>query len=60
MQALSMAGGTTPFAALGDIIILRRTGGQQQAIKFDYSDLVKGKNLQQNVELRSGDVVVVP
>jgi len=60
MQALSMAGGTTPFAALGDIIILRRTGTQQEALRFDYTDLVKGRNLQQNIELRSGDIVVVP
>jgi polysaccharide biosynthesis/export protein len=60
MQALSMAGGTTAFAALSDIMILRRASGQQQAIKFNYSDLAKGRNLQQNIELRTGDVVVVP
>lgn len=60
VQALSMAGGTTAFAQLSDIVILRRSGGQQQAIRFDYSDLVKGKNLQQNIELQSGDIVVVP
>jgi polysaccharide export outer membrane protein len=60
MQALSMAGGTTPFASLGSIIILRRSGAQQEAIKFDYTDVVKGRNLQQNVELRAGDIVVVP
>lgn len=60
MQALSMAGGTTPFAALGSIIILRRTGAQQEALRFDYTDLVKGRNLEQNVELRAGDIVVVP
>jgi polysaccharide biosynthesis/export protein len=60
MQALSMAGGTTAFAALGNIIILRRSGAQQEALRFDYNDLVKGKNLQQNIELRSGDIVVVP
>ncbi len=29
MQALSMAGGTTPFAALGDIVVLRRTPDRQ-------------------------------
>ena len=60
MQALSMAGGTTPFAALSGIIILRRSGAEQEALKFDYTDVVKGRNLQQNVELRSGDIVVVP
>jgi polysaccharide biosynthesis/export protein len=61
MQALSMAGGTTPFAALGDIMILRRNdAGQQQALPFKYTDVIRGRNLQQNIMLQAGDVVVVP
>jgi polysaccharide biosynthesis/export protein len=61
MQALSMAGGTTPFAALGDIMILRRNeAGQQQALPFKYTDVVRGRNLEQNIMLQAGDVVVVP
>ena len=61
MQALSMAGGTTPFAALGDIVILRRLDdGRQQAIPFRYTEVVRGRNLQQNITLQAGDVVVVP
>jgi len=61
MQALSMAGGTTPFAALGDIMILRRTdSGQQQALPFKYTDVIRGRNLNQNIMLQAGDVVVVP
>jgi polysaccharide biosynthesis/export protein len=61
MQALSMAGGTTPFANLVDIMILRRTEtGQQQALPFRYTDVVRGKNLDQNIILQAGDVVVVP
>jgi polysaccharide export outer membrane protein len=61
MQALSMAGGTTPFAALGDIMILRRNdSGQQQALPFKYTDVVRGRNLAQNIMLQAGDVVVVP
>ena len=60
MQALSMAGGTTPFAALGDIVILRRTSTGKLALPFRYNDLVKGKRLDQNIDLQSGDVVVVP
>jgi polysaccharide export outer membrane protein len=61
MQALSMAGGTTPFASLGDITILRRTdNGQQQALPFKYTDVIRGKNLAQNIMLQAGDVVVVP
>ena len=60
MQALSMAGGTTPFAALNDIMILRRRGAEQVAIRFRYSDVATGKSLDQNIILESGDVVVVP
>ena len=60
MQALSMAGGTTPFASLNDILILRRRGSQQAAIRFRYEDVSSGRNLELNVILESGDVVVVP
>ncbi len=60
LQALSMAGGGTPFASLNDIKILRREGKAQSAIPFRYDEVVKGRNLQQNIMLQSGDVVVVP
>ncbi len=60
MQALSMAGGTTAFAALGDIVILRRQESGQQALPFHYADVARGRNLQQNIMLQAGDVVVVP
>lgn len=60
MQALSMAGGTTPFAELNDIVILRRDGDKQQAIDFKYDQVSRGKHLEQNIILQSGDVVVVP
>ena len=60
MQALSMAGGTTAFASLNNIVILRRRGSQQVAIRFKYGDVSSGKNLHLNIILQSGDVVVVP
>jgi polysaccharide biosynthesis/export protein len=60
MQALSMAGGTTPFAQLADIVILRRTPTGKTALPFRYNDVVKGRRLDQNIDLQSGDVVVVP
>ena len=60
LQALSMAGGTTPFASLNNIKVLRRSGKAQSALSFRYEDVVKGKDLQQNIMLQSGDVVVVP
>jgi polysaccharide export outer membrane protein len=60
MQALSMAGGTTPFASLGDIVVLRRTPSGKQSLPFRYNDVVKGKRPEQNIDLQAGDVVVVP
>ncbi len=60
MQALSMAGGTSTYAALNDIRILRRENGVLHAIPFRYADVEKGRNLEQNILLRAGDVVVVP
>lgn len=60
LQALSMAGGTTAFADLNNIRILRRNNLQQSALSFNYKEVVGGRNLKQNVMLNSGDVVVVP
>jgi polysaccharide export outer membrane protein len=60
MQALSMAGGTTAFASLNNIIILRRNGDRQTTMPFRYQEVAKGRDLDQNITLQSGDVVVVP
>jgi polysaccharide export outer membrane protein len=60
VQALTLAGGTSKFAATDNIKILRRIEGEQQTYKFRYSDVERGRDLEQNILLRSGDVVVVP
>lgn len=60
VQALTLAGGLTPFAKESDIRILRKQGGREQVIPFDYSQVKKGRNLQQNIQLKSGDVIMVP
>jgi polysaccharide export outer membrane protein len=60
MQAIALAGGTTPYAAINDIVILRRQNGGQQALHFHYSDVARGRDLSQNVLLQGGDTVVVP
>jgi polysaccharide biosynthesis/export protein len=61
MQALSLAGGTTPFAKLNRIVILHRdTSGAEHSVRFHYADIAHGRDLAQNVLLQSGDTVVVP
>ena len=63
LQALSLAGGLTPFAAENDIKIIRRQSGddgEQRVFYFRYGDIQKGRDLKQNILLQRGDVVMVP
>ena len=60
IQALSIAGGMTPFAQLNNIKILRRRNGEQTILNFRYNDIIKGQNLSQNILLEVGDIVLVP
>lgn len=60
LQALTMAGGLTPFASENKIKVLRRTGGKEIVLPFKYADVKKGRSLEQNVILQGGDTVVVP
>lgn len=60
MQALSMAGGPTPYASPNKIKILRRVNGELKSLPFSYSEVEKGEDLGQNIMLQGGDIVVVP
>jgi polysaccharide export outer membrane protein len=60
LQALSSSGGFTQFARIKNIYVLRTAGGKPVKIPFNYREAVKGKNSEQNIELLSGDVIVVP
>ena len=60
MQILSMAGGLNPFAAEDKVHILRREKDTTVKIPVNYEQLLKGKNLEQNILVKRGDVVVVP
>lgn len=60
MQALSLAGGPTPYASVNKIKVLRRVNNELESIPFKYSRVEKGEDLEQNIVLQGGDVVVVP
>jgi polysaccharide export outer membrane protein len=60
MQLIAVAGGVHEFADSKNIIILRVENGRQVALRFNYKDVSKRKNLKQNIELKPGDTVVVP
>jgi len=60
MQVLSMAGGLNAFASAGNILVLRQLDNKTVKIPFNYNQVENGKNLEQNILLQRGDVVVVP
>lgn len=60
LQALTLAGGLTPFAEEANIKIVRKENGKKTILPFDYSTVKKGKRMEQNITLMSGDVIIVP
>jgi len=60
MQLIAMAGGLREYANAKKIVIMRSENGTQRRLPFNYNDVIDGKNIQQNVELKPGDTVVVP
>lgn len=60
MQALSMAGGLTPYASESKIIILRVVDGKESAIPFPFDEVKRGRSLDKDIVLWPGDVVMVP
>ena len=60
LQALAMAGGLNPFAKRNSIKVFRQEGGKTIIFPFHYDDVVEGKRLEENIELKRYDVIVVP
>jgi polysaccharide export outer membrane protein len=59
-QALASSGGFTQFALEKKIYILRMEDGRQVKHPFNYKEAVSGKNVEQNIILEGGDIIVVP
>jgi polysaccharide export outer membrane protein len=60
LQLIAMAGGLKEFADGKNIVVMRAENGRQVAYQVDYKELLKRKNLRQNIDLKPGDTVVVP
>jgi polysaccharide biosynthesis/export protein len=60
LQALAMAGGINPFANKNQIKVFRREAGGTRIYPFTYGEVTEGKRLEENIELKRGDVVFVP
>jgi polysaccharide export outer membrane protein len=60
MQMIATAGGVAEYADRKKIVILRKEDGKDRSFRFNYEDVLKGKNLPQNIELKPGDTIIVP
>lgn len=61
LDAIALAGGFRDFAKQKSIYVLRQNAdGTQMRLPFNYKDVIKGKNVDQNVRLQPGDTVVIP
>ena len=59
LKLIAVAGGLLEYADKGNIVIIRTENGQEKRLKFNYNDVLKGKNVKQNILLQPGDTVVV-
>lgn len=60
MQLLALAGGLGEYADSENIRIIRTENGKSVSYKVNYKEVRSGKKLQQNIELKPGDTIVVP
>lgn len=60
LQLIAMAGGLKDFVHGKNITLLRTEDGRQVDYRFNYQDVLNRRNLDQNIELKPGDTVVVP
>jgi polysaccharide export outer membrane protein len=60
LQMLAQAGGLGDFAKKDKIAVLRTENGETKRYPFNYKDVIDGKKLEQNIELRPGDTLIVP
>ena len=60
LQAISVAGGLAEWADKDSIRIIRRSGGKEEILSFDYDKVITGKKLEQNILLKPNDTIIVP
>jgi polysaccharide export outer membrane protein len=62
LQAISLAGGFTPYASKNKMFVLRKLPDRDTEVRIpvDYEEIVSGQDSTQNTVLVPGDTVVVP
>jgi polysaccharide export outer membrane protein len=60
LQLLATAGGVSEYANKKKIVVVRKENDREITLHFNYEEVMKGKNMAQNIELKPGDSVIVP
>jgi polysaccharide biosynthesis/export protein len=60
VQLLAIAGGVLEYADDKNIAIVRTENGKPVSLRFNYDQFKKRRNLEQNIELKPGDTIIVP
>jgi polysaccharide export outer membrane protein len=60
VQLLAIAGGVLEYADDKNIAIMRTENGKPVSLRFNYDQVKKRKNLEQNIQLKPGDTIIVP
>jgi polysaccharide export outer membrane protein len=60
LELLARAGGFTEYAKVKEIQVVRKEGNKTVQYHFDYKDFLGGNNLERNITLKNGDIVIVP
>jgi polysaccharide export outer membrane protein len=59
LQAIAAAGGFVEGANRSNVVVVRNENGEERRYKFNYDDVVRGKNVKQNIRLVPGDTILV-
>jgi polysaccharide biosynthesis/export protein len=60
LQLIALAGDVLEYAKSKDVVIVRKENHGERRFNFNYKDVIKGKHVEQNILLSSGDTVIVP
>src|SRR6185503_10580468 len=60
LDAMIAVGGLTPYAAGNRTTLVRKENGKQENLRVRLDDLLKDGDIQANVALRPGDIIIVP
>ena len=60
LQAFALAGGFTEWAAKNEILLLRNENGIDKIIRINYKNIIKGDELNRNIQIKADDTIIVP